>query len=84
MRQKQAPGPPYSAVFDYFCIVRRILLISLLVCCVMGKTAAYNDHRGHNLDSLERVVAKWTPDAIDKASTGELIDLNNACRDLML
>lgn len=45
---------------------------------------AYNDHRGHNLDSLERVVAKWTPDAIDRASTGELIDLNNACRDLML
>ena len=46
--------------------------------------SAYRDHRGHNLDSLERVVARWTPDAIDKASNEELIDLNNACRSLML
>jgi len=45
---------------------------------------AYNDHRGHNLDSLERAVAPWTPDAIDKASEEELLDLNRAYRDLML
>ena len=45
---------------------------------------AYNDHRGHNLDSLEREVAKWTPDAIDRASKEELIKLNVACRELML
>jgi DNA-binding CsgD family transcriptional regulator len=57
------------------------ITVSALMSAVAG---AYNDHRGHNLDSLERVVAKWTPDAIDRASTGELIDLNNACRDLML
>ena len=46
--------------------------------------AAYNDHRGHNLDSLERVVARWTPDAVDKASNEELVKLNRAYRDLML
>lgn len=45
---------------------------------------AYNDHRGHNLDSLERVVARWTPDAVDRASEQELLELNRAYRDLML
>ena len=45
---------------------------------------AYNDHRGHNLDSLERAVARWVPDAIDLASTEELVNLNRAFRDLML
>lgn len=45
---------------------------------------AYNDHRGHNLDSLERVVARWTPDAVDRASEEELVGLNRAYRDLML
>ena len=57
------------------------LVVSVLASPVAN---AYNDHRGHNLDSLERVVAKWTPDAIDRASTKELIELYNACRDLML
>ncbi len=46
--------------------------------------SAYNDHRGHNLDSLERVVARWTPDAVDRASDQELVELNRAYRDLML
>ena len=46
--------------------------------------AAYNDHRGHNLDSLERVVARWTPDAVERASEAELVKLNRAYRDLML
>lgn len=44
---------------------------------------AYNDQRVQNLDSLERVVAAWTPDAIDNASTRQLVDLNNAYRSLM-
>nr|MCR4860622.1 tetratricopeptide repeat protein [Bacteroidales bacterium] len=46
--------------------------------------SVYIDHRGHNLDSLERAVARWTPDAVDRASTEELIELNRAYRDLML
>lgn len=45
---------------------------------------AYNDHRGHNLDSLERAVARWTPDGIDHASEAELLELNLAYRELML
>ena len=64
--------------FSHICVIAVILSLAGPL------SSAYNDHRGHNLDSLERVVARWTPDAIDRASTGELIDLNNACRDLML
>ena len=59
-----------------------LLLLSMVL--TMPWSAAYNDHRGHNLDSLERVVARWTPDAIDKASEQELIQLNRDYRDLML
>ena len=63
----------------------RHLAISLLLGTLTALCAgAYNDHRGHNVDSLERVVAPWTPDAIDKATEEELIDLNRAYRDLML
>ena len=64
--------------------MRRIGIILLLTALSSIRGLAYNDHRGHNLDSLERVVAKWTPDAIDRASTRELVDLNRAFRDLML
>ena len=64
--------------------MKRSLLILLLAVLAMPRAGAYNDHRGHNLDSLERVVARWTPDAIDKASLEELLDLNRAYRNLML
>lgn len=61
---------------------RLLTIIASLAVCIVAD-AKYFDHRGHNLDSLERAVAKWTPDAIDNASTQELLNLNNACRDLM-
>lgn len=61
----------------------RILLFWATVVCALP-AQAHNDHRGHNLDSLERVVARWTPDAIDAAPEEELIQLNAACRELML
>lgn len=61
-----------------------ILQFILTVAAVSMPAWAYNDHRGHNLDSLERTVAPWTPDAIDKASEEELVGLNNAYRELML
>jgi DNA-binding CsgD family transcriptional regulator len=64
--------------FSHICVIAVILSLAGPL------SSAYNDHRGHNLDSLERVVARWTPDAIDRASTKELIELYNACRDLML
>ena len=64
--------------------MRRISIILLLTLLPLVQLFAYNDHRGHKLDSLERAVARWTPDAIDHASTRELVDLNRAFRDLML
>ena len=64
--------------------MRRISIILLLTLLPLVQLFAYNDHRGHKLDSLERAVARWTPDAIDHASTKELVDLNRAFRDLML
>lgn len=60
------------------------LLLSLTAVALSLPALAHNDHRGHNLDSLERVVARWTPDAVDAASDEELLDLNAACRELML
>ena len=56
--------------------------VTILAAILPGR--AYNDHRGHNLDSLERVVARWTPEKVDRASDKELLPLNRACRDLML
>lgn len=62
---------------------RRIIL-ALAATMVALPAGAYYDSRGHNLDSLERVVARWTPDAVDRASEGELVRLNRAYRNLML
>lgn len=64
--------------------MKKLLLSCLLAFAVLLPAAAYNDFRGHNLDSLERAVARWTPDAIDSASEEELVQLNRAYRDLML
>ena len=64
--------------------MKRSLLLLLIAVLSMPRTSAYNDHRGHNLDSLERAVAQWTPDAIDKASLEDLLNLNRAYRNLML
>ena len=63
---------------------RAILIFIAALATVSVPTFAYYDSRGHNLDSLERVVARWTPDAVDKAPVGDLIDLNRAYRNLML
>lgn len=62
---------------------RRIIL-TLAATMVALPAGAYYDSRGHNLDSLERVVARWTPDAVDRASEGELVRLNRDYRNLML
>ena len=65
------------------CLSAGILCAAALL-LASTSAAAYNDHRGHNLDSLERAVARWTPDAVDRASEPELLELNRAYRDLML
>lgn len=45
--------------------------------------AEYTDHRRKNLDSLENVVVKFTPDKIENATEKELEDLVNAYDNLM-
>ena len=64
--------------------MKRALVTAVLLLGLSALSYGYNDHRGHNLDSLERAVARWTPDALDKASDQELVQYNRACRDLML
>ena len=71
-------------VFEYFCIMRRFLMAMLAMLLSLGTAAAYNDHRGHKLDSLEREVGRWTPQQVDRASDEQLVRLNRACRDLMM
>ena len=64
--------------------MKRFFLLALLALLSPAVTtlSAYNDYRGHNLDSLERAVARWTPGAVDRASDAELADLNVAYRHL--
>ena len=64
--------------------MKRVFLLPSLALLFLAVTtaSAYNDYRGHNLDSLERAVARWTPDAVDRASDAELADLNVAYRHL--
>lgn len=64
--------------------MKRLFLIAVILLMTGFCAASYNDHRGHNLDSLERAVAVWTPDKQANATTQELIDLNRAYRNLML
>jgi DNA-binding CsgD family transcriptional regulator len=65
--------------------MKKLLAATLIILfAASGASAKYNDYRGHNLDSLERVIAGWTPDKQANATVRQLIDLNRAYRDLML
>ena len=65
--------------------MKRLSVISAaLLLAVLPASGKYNDYRGHNVDSLERVVAKWTPEKVARASQAELVELNNNYRNLML
>ena len=64
--------------------MKRRILPCLAAALLWLPSFGYNDHRGHNVDSLERVVASWTPEMEDSASEEQLIQMNRACRDLML
>ena len=56
----------------------------LYILCLLLPAAAfgYTDHRGRNLDSLERVVARYTPDKLASTSKEELVDYAMLCREL--
>ena len=65
--------------------MKRLSVISAaLLLAILPASGKYNDYRGHNVDSLERVVAKWTPERVARASQAELVELNNNYRNLML
>ena len=63
---------------------RLILATVLFLACGTATIhAEYSDHRRKNLDSLENVVVKYTPDIIEKATEEELKDLIGAYDNLM-
>ena len=63
--------------------MKKLTLICLLAIASVAARAEYSDHRGHNLDSLERVVAGWTPEREAAASREEAEKLVHAYWDLM-
>ena len=62
--------------------MKNVLLIFLAVCtCIPA--AAYTDHRGHNVDSLETVMARWTASDIAGAGESELKNVADNLEGLM-
>lgn len=57
--------------------MKRILLLALLLSPVVAW--GYTDHRGYNLDSLERVVAQWTPDKLSVATPEQRHEYRRTC-----
>lgn len=71
-------------VFAYICLpMKRWLLIVLLLVAALPAKAGYRDDRNADLDSLEQVVAAWTPEREFAASDEEVADLQWACMTLM-
>ncbi len=60
-----------------------ILLASLLICFVLPGKAEYTDHRNRNVDSLERIAARWTAGRDAFADEEESSGLVNAYYGLM-
>jgi len=56
--------------------------LSLLILFLPLLSRGYGDHRGRNLDSLEQVTARYTPDRLLQASDEEKIEYAQTCRDL--
>ena len=56
--------------------------LSLLILFLPLLSRGYGDHRGRNLDSLERVTARYTPDRLLNASDEEKLDYSQTCREL--
>ncbi len=56
-----------------------LLTIALLIPCLAW---GYQDHRGRNLDSLERAAARYTPDRLAAAAPDEQESYVRLCREL--
>ena len=59
--------------------MRKLFLFLLVSICLSVQSNAYSDHRFHNVDSLETVMAGWT--AADIAAAGET-ELKSVAHDL--
>ena len=59
-----------------------VILLSFL-CCSIAAQASYTDHRGHNLDSLETVMAGWNAARLAEAFEPELNEVAIALEGLM-
>jgi len=58
-------------------------ILALLALLLSLKASAFDDHRGHNLDSLEQVISsRFTPGHLAGASKTELTDYSQTCREL--
>ena len=58
-------------------------VILFLSACTCIQATAYTDHRGHNVDSLETVMATWTADDIANAGESELKNVAENLEGLM-
>ena len=64
--------------------IRPVLTIAIFLSITTANLRAeYTDHRRKNLDSLENIVVKYTPDKIGNATEQELEGLINAYDNLM-
>lgn len=63
-------------------VLKRTFILLLLVCYGIP-AAAYIDHRGHNVDSLETVMARWTASDIANAGESELKNVAENLEGLM-
>lgn len=58
-------------------------ILFLFLCCGITAQASYIDHRGHNVDSLETVMAGWSAARLADASESELNELSDVLEGLM-
>ena len=63
-----------------FASMKRILLLALMLTPVAAW--GYRDHRGRDLDSLERSISHWTPEALKAASREQQDDYCQTCYDI--
>ena len=64
--------------------MKRLLILLAVIGLSAVKANAYFDHRGHNVDSLERVVAPWTEDRWADATEKQSEEIIYAYWSLML
>lgn len=71
-----------NVLFHIFVLMKKTLILLLSICtCITA--AAFTDHRGHNVDSLETVMARWTASDIANAGETELKDVAENLEGLM-